>query len=241
MKFALITGGSSGIGKEIAIKIAADHGYHVLVNYLNNLQAAESVVKCIHDQGGSAEVIRFNVVNKQEVDESLNAWAQANNDATIEVLINNAGKTRDDLLMFMEEQSWDDVLDIKLKGFYNVTKHVLQKMLINKYGRIVNISSLMGLIGNSGQVNYSAANGGLIAATKALAKEVGKKNITVNAVTPGFIKTEMTQHLAEDQIKKFIPAARFGTPEEVADLVSFLVSPKASYINAEVITISGGL
>ncbi len=241
MKYALVTGGSSGIGKAIALKIALDHGYHVLVNYFQNLSLAEDVVNKITAAGGTAEPIQFNIINKKEVDEALTKWTTANNDAVIEVIINNAGNIQDELLIFMDEEKWDNVLDVKLKGFYNVTKFVLQKMLINRYGRIVNIASLMGLIGNTGQVNYSAANGGLIAATKALAKEIGKRNITVNAVAPGFIHTEMTKNLHEVEIKKFIPAGRFGTAEEVADLVSFLVSPKASYINGEVITISGGL
>lgn len=241
MKYALVTGGSSGIGKEIAIKIALDHGYHVIVNYFQNLSEAQDVVKRINEAGGTAEPLQFNIVNKQEVDDALTKWTSSNNDAVIEVIINNAGSIQDELLMFMDEEKWDQVIDVKLKGFYNVTKFALQKMLINRYGRIVNITSLMGLIGNTGQVNYSAANGGLIAATKALAKEIGKRNITVNAVAPGFIHTEMTKNLSEEEIKKFIPAGRFGTPEEVADLVSFLVSRKASYINGEVITISGGL
>jgi 3-oxoacyl-[acyl-carrier protein] reductase len=241
MKYALITGGSSGIGKEIAVRVALDHGYHVLVNYVRNQTGADEVVSRIKAGGGSAESIQFNIIHKEEVDAALSLWTEKNGDATLEVIINNAGSIQDELMVFMEEEKWDQVLDVKLKGFYNVTRFALQKMLINRYGRIVNITSLMGLVGAAGQVNYSAANGGLIAASKALAKEVAKRNITVNAVAPGFIKTEMTQHLSEDELKKMIPAQRFGTAEEVADLVSFLVSKKASYINGEVITISGGL
>jgi len=202
MKYALITGGSSGIGKAIAVKIAIEHGYHVLVNYLMNHADAQEVVDRIIAAGGTAESIKFNIVNKQEVDATLQAWTEANNDATLEVVINNAGNIQDELMVFMDENKWDEVLDVKLKGFYNVTHFALQKMLINRYGRIVNITSLMGIMGGVGQVNYSAANGGLIAATKALAKEVGKRNITVNAVAPGFIKTEMTKHLSEDELKK---------------------------------------
>ncbi len=241
MKYALVTGGNTGIGRDAAIRIATDHGYHVLINYLKNTTAAEEVVNHIRTAGGSAEAIQFDVVNKDEVELVLNKWCESNNDATIEVIVNNAGLVKDELIMFMDEEKWDSVLDVKLKGFYNVTRTTIQKMLLNRYGRIINIASLLGIMGGKGQVNYSAANGGLISATKALAKEVGNRNITVNAIAPGFIKTEMTANLNEADLKKIIPAGRFGTTEEVADLVSFLVSKKASYISGEVISITGGL
>ncbi|HLG39709.1 MAG TPA: SDR family oxidoreductase [Chitinophagaceae bacterium] len=241
MKYALVTGGSTGIGKAIAISIAMEHGYHVLVNYYKNGEVANEVVSLIRERSGSAEAIQFDVTDKSDVATKLNNWSGANNDAVIEVLINNAGLIRDDLLMFMNEEKWDMVVDVKLKGFYNVTSCVIQKMLLNRYGRIVNIASLRGIYGARGQVNYSAANGGLIAASNALAKETGGRNITVNAVAPGFIRTALTVQLPEEELKKIIPAGRFGTPEEIADLVSFLVSRKAAYINGAVIPITGGL
>ena len=175
IKYALITGASSGIGKGIAIKVAIEHNYHVLVNYLKNDVGANETVQEIKKAGGSAETIRFNVAEMKEVESVLNTWREANNDPVIEVVINNAGVVKDDLFIFMDEEKWDAVLDVKLKGFYNVTKNTIEKMLLNRYGRIINIASLMGLVGNSGQVNYSAANGGLISATRALAKEIGKK------------------------------------------------------------------
>lgn len=241
MKYALVTGASSGIGQAICIKLALDHHFHILVNYLENKTAAEQVVSDITNKGGNAELIQFNVSIKEDVELKLNAWMKANTGAVIEVIVNNAGLVHDGLLMFMDEKNWDDVVDVKIKGFYNVTKTLLQPMLLLRRGRIVNISSLIGVHGREGQVNYAAANGGLISATKALAKEIGKRNITVNVITPGFINTEMTKHLPKEELKKIIPAGRFGEPEEVADLVSFLVSDKAGYINGESITISGGL
>lgn len=241
MKCALVTGGSTGIGKNICQRAAFDHGYHVLVNYYKNKPFAEEVVSEIIKAGGSAELMQFDVTDRAEVENTLANWTKVNDGRVIEVLVNNAGVIMDDLLMFMNEDKWDAVMDTKLKGFFNVTSLLIRNMLLNRYGRIVNIASLRGIYGAKGQVNYSAANGGLIAATNALAKEVAKRNITVNAVAPGFIKTEMSKNLPEEEINKLIPAGRFGTTEEVADLVSFLISPKASYINGTVISVSGGL
>lgn len=241
MRYALVTGASGGIGRAICLKLSEDHNFHILVNYYKNAEAAEETVRLIRGAGGSAESIAFDVSDKSAVDAAIKQWEVANNDAVIEILINNAGLIKDRMFMMMEEESWDSILDVKLKGFFNVTRCIIQKMLLNRFGRIVNISSIVGVTGNPGQVNYAAANGGLIAATKALAKEVGKRNITVNAVAPGYIHTEMTTHLNTPELVKYIPLNRFGEAEEVADLVSFLVSEKAAYIHGEVIHINGGI
>ena len=241
IKYALVTGAARGIGKAIAIKLAAD-GYHVLINYKSNDVEAEKTKAAIIEQSGAATLMKFDVANRAEVNAVLGVWVeQHQDDAVIEVLINNAGIRNDNLLMWMEPQDWDGVIDINLTGFYNVTKALINQMLLNRYGRIVNIVSLSGLKGVPGQMNYSAAKAGVIGATKALAQEVGKRGITVNAVAPGYIKTDMTQDINEKEVKAQIPANRFGEPEEVAELVSFLASKKASYISAEVISINGGL
>jgi 3-oxoacyl-[acyl-carrier protein] reductase len=241
IKYALVTGAARGIGKAIAIKLAAD-GYHVLINYKSNDVEAEKTKALIVAQGGNATLMKFDVSNRAEVNAVLVAWLeQHQDDAVIEVLINNAGIRNDNLLMWMEPQDWDGVIDINLNGFYNVTKAIINQMLLNRYGRIVNVVSLSGLKGVPGQMNYSAAKAGVIGATKALAQEVGKRGITVNAVAPGYIKTDMTSDINEKEAKAQIPANRFGEPEEVAELVSFLASKKASYISAEVISINGGL
>jgi 3-oxoacyl-[acyl-carrier protein] reductase len=241
LKYALVTGAARGIGKAIAIKLAAD-GYHVLINYKSNDAEAEKTKASIIEQGGTATLMKFDVSNRTEVNAVLGGWLeQHQEDSVVEVLINNAGIRNDNLLMWMEPQDWDGVIDINLTGFYNVTKALINQMLLNRYGRIVNIVSLSGLKGVPGQMNYSAAKAGVIGATKALAQEVGKRGITVNAVAPGYIKTDMTQDINEKEAKAQIPANRFGEPEEVAELVSFLASKKASYISAEVISINGGL
>jgi len=239
-KYALVTGAARGIGKAIAIKLAVD-GYHVLINYKSNDAEAEKTKAAIIEQGGNATLLKFDVSNRAEVNAILVGWLEQHEGSVIEVLINNAGIRNDNLLMWMEPQDWDGVIDINLTGFYNVTKALINQMLLNRYGRIVNIVSLSGLKGVAGQVNYSAAKAGVIGATKALAQEVGKRGITVNAVAPGYIKTDMTQDINEKEAKAQIPANRFGEPEEVAELVSFLASKKASYISAEVISINGGL
>lgn len=241
IKYALVTGAARGIGKAIASKLAAD-GYHVLINYKSNDVEAEKTKASIIEQGGNATLLKFDVSNRTEVTEVLVSWLEKHqDDAVIEVLINNAGIRNDNLLMWMEPQDWDGVIDINLNGFYNVTKAIINQMMLNRYGRIVNVVSLSGLKGVAGQMNYSAAKAGVIGATKALAQEVGKRNITVNAVAPGYIKTDMTSDINEKEAKAQIPANRFGEAEEVADLVSFLASKKASYISAEIISINGGL
>ncbi len=240
-KFALVTGGSRGIGKEICIKLAQELGYSVLINFQSNQAAAEETQKIIAENGGFSELIQFDVNNKEEVNSKLNAWKESNPEATIEVIVNNAGITRDGLLMWMENEDWNQVLNTTLNGFFNVTRNLIQDLLKNRYGRIINVASISGMKGTAGQVNYSAAKAGLIGATKALAQEIAKRNITVNAVAPGFIETDMTSDLDQTELKKLVPLNRFGKAEEVADLVCFLASKKASYITGETININGGI
>lgn len=241
MNCALVTGASRGLGRAIAVQLAKDHGLHILVNYASNQAAAEETLAEIESNGGSGELLHFNVQNKADVDEALNGWREKNEDKFIGVLVNNAGITRDGLFMWMPEKDWDDVLDISVKGLYNVTQNAIQQMLRKRSGRIVNIASVSGMKGVAGQVNYSAAKGAIIAASKSLAQEVAKRKITVNAVAPGFITSDMTKDLNEDELKQMIPMNRFGKAEEVAHLVSFLVSDKAAYITGEVININGGI
>lgn len=240
MKYALITGGSRGIGRAISIKLA-EKGYTVLINYQSNDKEAANTLQLVREQGGDGELLKFDVSSPAAVSEALNTWSAQHPDEYIEVLINNAGIRKDNLMLWMTEPEWNGVLNTNLNGFFYVTQALLKNMLVKRFGRIVNIVSLSGIKGMPGQTNYSAAKGGVIAATKALAQEVAKKHVTVNAVAPGFIRTEMTEDINENEWKKHIPAGRFGEPEEVADLVSFLVSPNASYITGEVISINGGL
>lgn len=241
MKAALITGGSRGIGRAICIKLAQESEYHILINYRSNQEAAEETLRLVKENGNTGEIIPFDVANANEVKSSLDTWFENNKDGVIEVIVNNAGITKDGLFMWMPKEDWDHVLNTSLGGFFNVTNYLMQKMLRNKYGRIVNMVSLSGVKGTPGQVNYSAAKGAIIAATKALSQEIAKRKITVNAVAPGFIKSDMTASLDESQLKKLIPVNRFGEAEEVADLVSFLASKKASYITGEIININGGI
>jgi 3-oxoacyl-[acyl-carrier protein] reductase len=241
MKYALVTGGSRGIGKAICIQLAKDSNYKILINYQSNKQAAIDTLKAVEEVGGTGELLQFNVVNNEEVKSVLNNWHENNKEAIIEVIVNNAGITKDGLFMWMTPEDWNNVVNTSLSGFFNVTNHLIQKLLVQKYGRIINIVSLSGLKGTPGQTNYSAAKGAVIGATKALAQEIAKRNITVNAVAPGFIKTDMTNELNEKELKKLVPANRFGDPEEVAHLVSFLASKKASYITGEIININGGI
>ncbi len=240
-KFALVTGGSRGIGREICIKLATELGYTVLVNYKADTAAAATTQQTIANLGGKAELIPFDVTDLSQVSDQLARWKGQHPDAVIEVIVNNAGIRRDGLLMWMEHADWKDVTDTSLAGFYNVTRTLLQDLLRNRYGRIINIASVSGMKGTAGQTNYSAAKAGLIGATKALAQEIAKRHITVNAVAPGFIETDMTAGLDETELKKWIPLNRFGKPEEVADLVCFLASERASYITGEVININGGI
>ena len=238
---ALVTGASRGIGRAIAVQLAKDHGLHILINYAADTKAANQTMESICEVGGSAELLPFKVEDREKVDEVMDTWMKNHSQKFIRVLINNAGITKDGLLMWMAENDWDQVLAVSVKGMFNLSQKVIRQMLRKRSGRIVNIASVSGLKGLPGQMNYSAAKAAMIGATKALAQEVGKRNITVNAVAPGFIRTDMTKDLDTGQYLPFIPAGRVGEAEEVAHLVSFLVSDKAAYINGEVININGGL
>ncbi|MBE6286906.1 MAG: 3-oxoacyl-ACP reductase FabG [Mediterranea massiliensis] len=240
MKYALVTGGSRGIGRAVSIKLA-QMGYCIVVNYVSNQAEAEKTLELIASTGSRGELLKFDVSNAEQTAQALEDWQAAHPDEYIEVIVNNAGIRKDNLLIWMEPEDWYRVLNISLNGFYNVTRPLLQKMLRKKYGRIINMASLSGLKGLPGQCNYSASKGGLIAATKALAQEIGRKGVTVNAVAPGFIRTEMVEGLDESALKQTIPVGRFGEAEEVASLVGFLASKEAGYITGECISINGGL
>ena len=240
MKCALITGGSRGIGRAVCIKMASV-GYYTLVNYKSNQAEAEKTLAQIVEAGGKGELLPFDVADKNQIQESLGQWIEKNPEHFIEVLVNNAGIKEDVLMMWMKDEQWNNVIRTNLDSFFYVTRLVLNSMLMKRYGRIINIVSLSGLKGLPGQTNYSASKGGIIAATKALAQEVGRRGITVNAVAPGFISTDMTENIPEKDMKALIPVNRFGTPEEVAHAVAFLASPEAAYITAEVLSINGGM
>jgi 3-oxoacyl-[acyl-carrier protein] reductase len=240
MKYALVTGGSRGIGRAVCVKLA-EEGYTILINYKSNEAEAQKTLELVRQKGTDGIIMQFDVSDKKQVDEVLGSWIEANKDKTIEVLVNNAGIRQDGLLMWMTDEQWKGVLGSSLDGFFHVTRLVINGMLVKRFGRVVNIVSLSGLKGMPGQTNYSAAKAGVIGATKALAQEVARRGVTVNAVAPGFIKTDMTQDLKEADLKSLIPMQRFGEAEEVADAVVFLASKKASYITAEVININGGL
>ncbi|EFI73288.1 MULTISPECIES: 3-oxoacyl-ACP reductase FabG [Segatella] len=240
MKYALVTGGSRGIGRAACVRLA-QMGYHILVNYVNKTDAAEETLELVRQEGQDGELLKFDVSNLEQTRGAIEAWQQAHPDEYIEVLVNNAGIRRDNLMALMPAEDWTTVLQITLNGFYNVTQPILPAMQLHKFGRIINMASLSGLKGLPGQTNYSAAKGGIIGATKALAQEVARRNITVNAIAPGFIKTDMVDGLDEAALKKTIPANRFGKPEEVASLVGYLASPEAGYITGNVISINGGL
>ncbi len=240
MKYALVTGGSRGIGKAISIKLA-EKGIFVFINYKNNDEEAQKTLQEIKEKGGEAELIKFDVSNPTETENALELLQNKLENNYIKILINNAGIRRDNLQIFMTDDDWNDVINTNLNSYFYITRRLLKNMIVKKAGRIINIVSLSGIKGTPGQTNYSAAKAGIIGATKALSQEVAHKKITVNAVAPGFIKTDMTTDLNEKEIQKLIPARRFGKPEEVAELVSFLASDKASYITGEIIKISGGI
>ncbi|PKD17157.1 3-ketoacyl-ACP reductase [Salegentibacter salinarum] len=241
MKYALITGASRGIGKAIAINLAKELGYNILLNFHSNTEAATATKELIEEEGVKCELLQFDVADTEKTKISIENFSKNYPEVEIEVIVNNAGITRDGLFMWMKPEDWHSVINTSLNGFYNVTQPLIKNMLKRRYGRIINIVSLSGLKGNAGQVNYSAAKGALVAATKALAQEIGKRKITVNAVAPGFITSDMTAEFDENELKKLIPLNRFGEAEEVAHLVSFLASKKTSYITGEVININGGL
>lgn len=240
MRIALVTGGSRGIGKAICKKLAAQ-GCHVIINYKSNKAEAENTLAEVVAAGVTGELLPFDCADKADIERAIAEWQANNADKFIEVLVNNAGIRRDNVMVMMSDDEWYDVINIHLNGFFHVTRSASKGMVSKRKGRIVNVVSLSGVQGMQGQTNYSAAKAGVIGATKALARELGRRNITVNAVAPGFIKTDMTEDIDESQYKTVIPAGRFGTAEEVAEAVAFLASLGASYITGEVINVNGGL
>ncbi len=240
MKYALVTGGSRGIGRAIAIRLAQT-GLPVVINYVSNEAAAAETKNEIEQAGGQAELLRFDVSKPEEIERALGEWEDSHPDDYIGVLVNNAGIRRDNLMIFMQNSEWHSVVDTTLNGFFYTTRRLLKRMMTRRDGRIINISSLSGLKGLPGQANYSTAKAALIGATKALAQEVAPRRITVNAVAPGFIESDMTKDLNQDELKKLVPAGRFGKADEVAALVAFLAGDDAAYITAQAIGINGGL
>jgi len=238
--YALVTGGSRGIGRAICLALA-EQGFDILINYKSNTAEAEITKSRVEEIGVGASLLPFDVANQQEVEDAVELWRNQNQDAYVQVLVNNSGIRKDALLVWMENDDWNQVINTNLNSFYYLSRLLIKDMIIKKAGRIINIVSLSGLKGLPGQTNYSASKSGVIGATKALAQEVARKKVTVNAVAPGFIKSDMTADLDEKEHKKLIPMGRFGEASEVADLVAFLASDKAKYITGQVISINGGL
>ncbi|MDD7195438.1 MAG: 3-oxoacyl-[acyl-carrier-protein] reductase [Acidaminococcus fermentans] len=240
-KVALVTGGSRGIGRAIALKLA-ENGADVAINYAGNTAAAEEVKAAIEQMGRKALLIQCSVADTNGVQAMVNQVVKEL--GRLDILVNNAGITRDGLLMRMKEADWDDVMNTNLKGVYNCSKAVMRTMMKQKSGRIVNMASVVGEMGNAGQANYAAAKAGVIGFTKSLAKEVASRGITVNAIAPGFIATDMTRVLSDDQkaeMARTIPLGRAGQPEDVANAVLFLASEGAAYITGQVLNVDGGM
>ncbi len=238
-KIALITGASRGIGKEIAIELSK-LGAEVFINYSSSDEKAEEVVNLIKNSGGKAHKLKFDVSKEDAVSKAFEEIIKIN--GSIDILVNNAGITRDGLLMRMKSEQWDDVLNTNLKGVFLCTKYASKFMMKKRSGNIINISSIVGLIGNPGQANYSAAKAGVIGFTKSCAKEFASRGITVNAIAPGFIETDMTQKLNTEDIIKSIPLGKLGNTKQIASLVAFLVSSDSgNYITGQTISVDGGM
>ena len=240
-KIALVTGASRGIGREIALELAAE-GATVIVNYNGSRDRAEEVVSTIEENGGKAECYGCSVADFAKTEEMIQYIIKTH--GAIDILVNNAGITKDGLLMKMSEKDFDDVLDTNLKGAFNCVKHVSRQMLKQKSGRIINMSSVIGIAGNAGQANYAASKAGIIGITKSAAKELGSRGITVNAIAPGYIDTEMTQCLSDavkEKVLEQIPLKRMGTTKDIAQMAVFLASDKGSYITGQVLSIDGGM
>ena len=240
-KIAIVTGGSRGIGKSIS-KNLAEAGAIVIINYSSNEAAAQQTLQEILEKGGKGEIKKARVENYEEISALVDGISERYQ--KIDILVNNAGITRDNLVLRMDWKEWDEVLNVNLKGTFFCTKAVMKSMIKARYGKIVNITSIVGVTGNAGQTNYCASKAGIIGFTKSVARELASRNINVNAVAPGFIETDMTDGLpekAKEEMKKQIPFNRFGSAADVAHLVNFLVSDKASYITGQVIHVNGGM
>jgi 3-oxoacyl-[acyl-carrier protein] reductase len=240
-KVAVVTGASRGIGRAIAMELAR-RGAQVIVNYNSSKETAEEVVNAIKSEGGKAIAIQADIGDFEQAGELVQAAVEAFQ--SIDILVNNAGTTRDQLLMLMKEEDWDTVMRVNLKGVFNCSKAAARRMMRQRSGRIINISSVSGIAGQAGQTNYSASKAGVIGFTKSLAKELGPRGITVNAVAPGFVPTSLTKDLPEDLVEQAIeatPLGRMGKPEEIAYAVAFLASDEAAFITGEVLTVDGGL
>ncbi|MFR8733726.1 MAG: 3-oxoacyl-[acyl-carrier-protein] reductase [Clostridium perfringens] len=240
-KVAIVTGGTRGIGRAIALKLA-DHGANIVINYRNSDKEAEELKAILEGKGVKVLTVKCDISNFEDSKNLMDKCKEVF--GKIDILVNNAGITKDTLIMRMKEEDFDNVIDVNLKGTFNCAKHASAIMLKQRFGKIINMTSVVGIAGNAGQVNYAASKAGVIGLTKSLAKELGSRGITVNAVAPGFINTDMTASLSEkvkEEASKNIPLKRLGDPEDVANLVRFLASDAANYITGQVINVDGGM
>lgn len=240
MKTAIITGASKGIGAETARRLN-ELGYNLVLNYRNSTASMDELIKSFVNKDTINLTVQCDISNFEDAKNLIETAFE--NFKTVDVLINNAGVTRDNLLAMMTEEEFDSVIDTNLKGTFNCCKHIAKKMMKQKYGRIINISSVVGIMGNAGQVNYAASKAGIIGMTKSMARELARKNVLVNAIAPGFIQTEMTDKIPEEikaEMMKSIPLQRLGSPSDIADAVEFLISEKSSYITGQILSVNGG-